>query len=156
MADEFASSIEEWMNQVDFAITLTNEDKAKITGAGAEAFTEVLKKNTPRSDVNYNAKGKSAGHANAKHGNSHRKKQHLADSITYKSGHTADNLATGDTDVGYSEHYYDFLARIINNGKKKMSPKEMANMYYSDKSQQEAQKPVEEAMLKAYKEVRGQ
>ncbi|WP_274741872.1 hypothetical protein [Lactobacillus gasseri] len=41
-----------------------------------------------------------------------------------KSGYTADKLHTGDTDVGFEGKYYDFLAKIINNGKHKMSDKE--------------------------------
>ena len=152
MANDMGEFLDTWVNKVEKGMKLSAEDKAKITGAGAEAFSQVLHDRTPRSNEIYK-RGRSAGHANAKHGNSHRKTKHLQDTITYKAGYTADKSHTGDTDVGYENKYYDFLAKIVNNGQHHMSEKRYANMHFLDKAQQEAKKAVKEAELKAYKEV---
>ncbi|WP_270254125.1 phage tail protein [Lactobacillus johnsonii] len=152
MANDMGEFLDTWVNKVEESMKLSAEDKAKITGAGAEAFSQVLHDRTPRSNEIYK-RGRSAGHANAKHGNSHRKTKHLQDTITYKAGYTADKTHTGDTDVGYENKYYDFLAKIVNNGQHHMSEKRYANMHFLDKAQQEAKKAVKEAELKAYKEV---
>lgn len=152
MANDMGEFLDNWVNKVEKGMKLSAEDKAKITGAGAEAFSQVLHDRTPRSNEIYK-RGRSAGHANAKHGNSHRKTKHLQDTITYKAGYTADKSHTGDTDVGYENKYYDFLAKIVNNGQHHMSEKRYANMHFLDKAQQEAKKPVAQAELKAYKEV---
>ncbi|MGI1820025.1 phage tail protein [Lactobacillus johnsonii] len=152
MANDMGEFLDTWVNKVEKGMKLSAEDKAKITGAGAEAFSQVLHDRTPRSNEIYK-RGRSAGHANAKHGNSHRKTKHLQDTITYKAGYTADKTHTGDTDVGYENKYYDFLAKIVNNGQHHMSEKRYANMHFLDKAQQEAKKAVKEAELKAYKEV---
>lgn len=152
MANNMGEFLDTWVNKVEKGMKLSAEDKAKITSAGAEAFSQVLHDRTPRSNEIYK-RGRSAGHANAKHGNSHRKTKHLQDTITYKAGYTADKTHTGDTDVGYENKYYDFLAKIVNNGQHHMSEKRYANMHFLDKAQQEAKKAVKEAELKAYKEV---
>lgn len=152
MANDMGEFLDTWVNKVEKGMKISAEDKAKITGAGAEAFSQVLHDRTPRSNEIYK-RGRSAGHANAKHGNSHRKTKHLQDTITYKAGYTADKSHTGDTDVGYENKYYDFLAKIVNNGQHHMSEKRYANMHFLDKAQQEAKKAVKEAELKAYKEV---
>lgn len=152
MANDMGEFLDNWVNKVEKGMKLSAEDKAKITGAGAEAFSQVLHDRTPRSNEIYK-RGRSAGHANAKHGNSHRKTKHLQDTITYKAGYTADKTHTGETDVGFENKYYDFLAKIVNNGQHHMSEKRYANMHFLDKAQQEAKKAVKEAELKAYKEV---
>lgn len=153
MANDLSDFLNDWIDSTEKGLTLSVKDKEKITGAGAEAFKQALHDRTPRSDVSYK-RGRSAGHANAKHRNNHhRKTKHLQDSITYKPGYTADKVHTGDTDVGYEDNYYDFLAKIINNGKHNMSDKELSNMYFVDKAQKEAAKSVEDAELKAFKEV---
>lgn len=152
MANDMGEFLDGWISAVEKSLTFSAEDKAKITGAGAEVFSQVLHDRTPRSNEVYK-RGRSAGHANAKHGNSHRKTKHLQDTITYKAGYTADKTHTGDTDVGYENKYYDFLAKIVNNGQHHMSEKRYANMHFLDKAQQEAKKAVKEAELKAYKEV---
>ncbi|NVO88949.1 phage tail protein [Lactobacillus rhamnosus] len=154
MADDFSSQLDNWMDSVTSSMTLTAADKAKVTGAGAEAYSRILHDQTPVSTDDYHI-GRSAGHANAKHHNAHRKTKHLRDSITYEDGYTADNLQTGDTDVGWDGHYYDFLARIINDGKHKMSAKQMSEMHFMDRAQSAARDAVAEAMAKAYKEVQG-
>ncbi len=152
MANDMGEFLDTWVNKVEKDMRLSAEDKAKITGAGAEVFSQVLHDRTPRSSEIYK-RGRSAGHANAKHGNPHRKTKHLQDTITYKAGYTADKTHTGDTDVGFEGKYYDFLAKIVNNGQHHMSEKRYANMHFLDKAQQEAKKAVKEAELKAYKEV---
>lgn len=152
MANDMEEFLDTWVNKVEKGMRLSAEDKAKITGAGAEVFSQVLHDRTPRSSEIYK-RGRSAGHANAKHGNSHRKTKHLQDAITYKAGYTADKTHTGDTDVGFEGKYYDFLAKIVNNGQHHMSEKRYANKHFLDKAQQEAKKAVKEAELKAYKEV---
>ena len=152
MAKDMEEFLENWIGKVEKGMKLSAEDKAKITGAGAEAFSQVLHDRTPRSNEIYK-RGRSAGHANAKHHNRHRKTKHLQDTITYKAGYTADKTHTGNTDVGFENKYYDFLAKIVNNGQHHMSEKRYANMHFLDKAQQEAKKAVKEAELKAYKEV---
>lgn len=152
MANDMGEFLDGWFSAIEKSLTFSAEDKAKITGAGAEVFSQVLHDRTPRSNEVYK-RGRSAGHANAKHGNSHRRTKHLQDTITYKAGYTADKSHTGDTDVGYENKYYDFLAKIVNNGQHHMSEKRYANMHFLDKAQQEAKKAVKEAELKAYKEV---
>ena len=152
MANDMGEFLDGWVSEVEKCMKLSAEDKAKITGAGAEIFSQVLHDRTPRSNEIYK-RGRSAGHANAKHGNSHRKTKHLQDTITYRAGYTADKTHTGDTDVGFEGKYYDFLAKIVNNGQHHMSPKRYKNMHFLDKAQQEAKKSVKEAELKAYKEV---
>ncbi len=74
--------LDNWIDSVEQSMKLSPEDKAKITGAGAETFSQVLHDHTPRSNEIYR-RGRSAGHANAKHHNRHRKTKHLQDSITY-------------------------------------------------------------------------
>lgn len=152
MANDMGEFLDGWISAVEKSLTFSAEDKSKITGAGAEAFSQVLHDRTPRSNEIYK-RGRSAGHANAKHGSSHRKTKHLQDTITYKAGYTADKSHTGNTDVGFENKYYDFLAKIVNNGQHHMSEKRYANMHFLDKAQQEAKKAVKEAELKAYKEV---
>lgn len=153
MTDSLDKALDEWLESIENATKLTAQDKEEITGAGAQAFSKVLHDETPRSGADYHI-GRSAGHANAKHHNSHRKTKHLQDSITYKKGYTADHLHTGDTDVGYEEHYYDFLAKIINNGVHGVpSAKQAANLGFYDRAQKKAKGPILEAMTKKYKEV---
>ena len=104
MAKDMGEFLDNWVDSVEQSMKLSAEDKAKITGAGAEAFSKVLHDRTPRSNEIYR-RGRSAGHVNAKHGNSHRKTKHLQDIITYKAGYTADKTHTGDTDVGFEGKY---------------------------------------------------
>lgn len=138
--------INDWYNQLEKKVTLTKAEKAEITGAGASAFAKTLKRNTPRSDGSGYSK---AGHAK------HHKRAHLADSITFKDGYAAGSY-TGDTDTGYTDHYFDFLAKIINNGRKrKMSAKEQANMHFWDKSFSQAKTSVTQAMSDKYRQILG-
>jgi hypothetical protein len=146
---DFGDALNEWLRQVDAYVTLSAAERGEITEAGAKAYAEVLKEMTPRSDIDYSKGRHSAGHATK------RKRGHLADSITYKGGFTADNLNTGDTDVGYDNHYFDFLARLISDGQKKMSAKELANTHFTDRAQEAAKERVYAAMKAKYDELHG-
>lgn len=137
-------NLNEWLEQIEAATNLSTEDVGKITGAGAEAYSEVLKEHTPVSSVDYSKGGKTTGHA------SKRKTKHLKDAITFKDGHTADGVYNGNTDVGFESQYYDFVARIVNNGKKKMSAKEAQNLHFVDKATEDAKEKVFEAEKEAY------
>lgn len=123
---------------------MNEHQKAEVTGAGAEAYKKVLRKNTPKSDVDYSRKSVTVG-------KSGHKSAHLADQIDYKAG-VADGMETGDTDVSFGEKN-DFLVRILNDGKKRMSAKEMANLHFVDRSQSEARDDIAEAMEKKMDEV---
>lgn len=139
-------NLEDWLNTVENSVNLSASDKAEITGAGAKAFEKVLHDETPRSDENY-SKGRTVGHSKG------RKTKHLQDMITYQDGYTAEGQHTGDTDVGFDGKYYAFLAKIINNGKHKMSSKELANTHFVDRAQEKAKEAVFEAEQKKYKEL---
>lgn len=154
MAD-LNEALNKWYEQVDKAMTLSADDKDKITGAGAEVFSKILHDYTPRSNIKYTRKGRSAGHANKKHGNKHRKTKHLQDTITYKAGYLADGFHTGDTDVGWDNHYYDFLAKIVNNGVHQMSEKQIANKNFYDRALEASKDAVIDAEKKAYEELMG-
>lgn len=154
MAD-FDEQLNEWFDSVAKAVNLSLNEQSEITGAGAQAYQKVLKQNTPRSNVDYSLGGKSAGHANAKHGNKHRKTEHIADMITYKPGFEANGLHTGSTAVGWQGRYYAFIAKITNNGKKQMSAKQVKNMHFKDRSEKEAADAVRQAIAKKYREVTG-
>ncbi|WP_262316413.1 phage tail protein [Lacticaseibacillus parakribbianus] len=148
-SDDFGDAIKEWYKQLESAVTLTAAERGEITAAGAAAYVKVLKRMTPRSHVDYSKGGKRAGHATRK------KRAHLADQYRYKDGYTADGLNTGDTDVGQSDHYFDFLARLLNDGQKKMSTKELANLHFTDRAQEAAKGDVFAAMLAKYQQLTG-
>ena len=62
MANDMGEFLNNWVNEVEKGMKLSVEDKAKITGEGAEAFSTVLHDHTPRSNEIYR-RGRSAGHA---------------------------------------------------------------------------------------------
>lgn len=154
MAD-LDKQLEDWYQSVNKVADLSVEQKSEITGAGAKAYAKILKEQTPRSDINYSKRGRSVGHANAKHHNSHRKTQHLADMITFSPGDEISGAHTGTTSVGWDGKYYAFLAKIINNGKKGASPLQISEMHFKDKAEIMARNEVLQAMAKKYKEVIG-
>lgn len=49
MANDMGEFLDTWVNKVEKGMKLSAEDKAKITGAGAETFSQVLHDRTPRS-----------------------------------------------------------------------------------------------------------
>lgn len=143
-----------WYQKVEDAAKLSPKQKAEITGAGAKAFASALKKATPVSSENYNG-GRSVGHNNALHGKKARKTKHLRDSITYKPGFTSDRLFSGDTSVGFEDKYQAMVARFVNNGTAGMSQKEVKNMHFIEKAQNEAKNEMLRAEAEKYKEVMG-
>lgn len=151
---DLAKGLDDWMNQVEDALKLTPTQRGEITGAGAEIYARILKRNTPMSTEGY-IKGRSVGHNNAKHGKKPRKTKHLRDSITYKSGFTSDGIHTGSTSVGFDSPYQAMVARFVNNGIQGMSAKQIHNMHFKDKSEIEAKDAVLLAEAKKYKEVTG-
>jgi len=139
-----------WLNQVEKAANPSQPERAAITGAGAAVFAKTLKENTPRSNIDYSVgKGKRAGHAKK------RKTKHLQDTITYTAGEIVGGVPTGDTDVGFGDgkdaHYYDFVARITNDGKKQMSKQEKQNWHFANRAEIESQPAIAAAMAAALK-----
>lgn len=151
---ELDEGLEKWLKQVESATKLSINDQAEITGAGAKAYSEILKKNTPMSTESYSS-ARSVGHTNAKHGKKPRKSKHLRDSITYKAGFTMDGMKSGDTSVGFDSPYEALVARFVNNGTARMSAKQIKNMHFKDRSEVEATRVVLEAEASKYKEVTG-
>lgn len=152
MANDFDDKLEDWLKSVEKKYDLTAEQKSKITGAGAAVFAEVLKNNTPVSSERYNS-GRSVGHTNWKHNEKPRKTKHLRDSITFKPGFTSGKIHSGNTTVGFDSKYQAMVARYVNNGTAGMSPKEIKNMHFIEKSQLEAKNAVLKAEAQAFKEV---
>jgi hypothetical protein len=143
---EFADVMNDWLKQVEKTANPDQVTRTAITGAGAAVFAEQLKQDTPRSNIDYSVgKSRQAGHAKK------RKTKHLQDSITYTPGSIVGGVPTGDTDVGFENHYFDFVARITNDGRKKMSPKEQANQHFADRAMIKSQPVIAAAMAAAFK-----
>ena len=53
MANDMGEFLDGWVSEVEKCMKLSAEDKAKITGAGAEIFSQVLHDRTPRSNEIY-------------------------------------------------------------------------------------------------------
>lgn len=149
MAEDFGTAMNEWLNKVEHAAVPTTAEQGQITGAGAKVFAESLREHTPRSNIDYGLGGKQAGHAKQ------RKFEHLQDSITYEPGILAGGQPAGSTDVGFEDHYFDFVARITNNGRKIMTPKIQANMGFADRAQAESAGAIRDAMVAKLKELKG-
>ena len=143
-----------WYEQVEKTAKLTPTQKAQITGAGAKVFANSLKQTTPMSSEHYSG-GRSVGHNNQLHGKKPRKTKHLRDSITYKPGFTSDGLFSGDTSVGFDSKYQAMVARFVNNGTAGMSQKEVKNMHFIEKAQNQAKNEMLKAEAEKYKEVMG-
>jgi len=60
MAKDMGEFLENWIDSVEKGMKLSAEDKAKITGTGAEPFRKVLHDHTPRSNE-INRRRRSAG-----------------------------------------------------------------------------------------------
>lgn len=154
MVADLDEDLLKWYQKVEDAAKLSPNQKAEITGAGAKAFASALKKATPVSSENYSG-GRSVGHNNALHGKKARKTKHLQDSITYKPGFTSDGLFSGDTSVGFEDKYQAMVARFVNNGTAGMSQKEVKNMHFIEKAQNEAKDEMLRAEAEKYKEMIG-
>lgn len=144
MVADLIDQLNEFYEDIRGKVDLTESQKAEVTGAGAEAYVKILKKNTPKSDIDYSQKSVDVGRSGTKN-------SHLVDDIQYKKG-VSDGLHTGDTDVSFGEKN-DFLVHILNDGKKKMSLKEQANVHFLERSQSEARNDIAEAMRKKLDEV---
>lgn len=149
---DFADGLDELYKKLEKAAKLNVKKRSEITGAGAHVFAEVLKENTPVSGESY-SKGRSVGHNNAKHGKTPRKTKHLKDSITYKEGFNHNKLPTGDTAVGFDSKYAALVGRFVNNGTRDMSPKELKNMHFFDRSAVEARQAVLKAEAERMKQL---
>lgn len=151
MAD-LDEQLEDWYKKVVKTVDLSAEQKSKITGAGAKAFAIALRTTTPKSSEHYKG-GRSVGHNNRLHGKKPRKTKHLRDSITYVPGYTSDKLKSGDTSVGFENPYQAMVARFVNNGTAGMSQKEIKNMHFIEKAQQESKDAILQAEAEKYKEM---
>lgn len=151
---DLSDDLLKWYEQIEKNAKLTPAQKAEISGAGAKAFASALKQTTPVSSENYSG-DRSVGHNNALHGKKARKTKHLRDSITYKPGFTSDGLFSGDTSVGFENKYQAMVARFVNNGTAGMSQKEVKNMHFIEKAQNEVKNEMLKAEAEKYKEVMG-
>lgn len=142
---DLEDQLNEFYNHVVDKMSFNPDQKAKITGAGAEAYAKVLEKNTPKSSIDYSNKSVDVGRSG-------KKVRHLREDIKYKAGYVDENVETGDTDVGFNSKD-DFLISIINDGKKKMSSKEQANLHFIDRSQADARDDIAKAMSDKLDEV---
>lgn len=135
MADDmdFEGQLNAWMNGIEKKAKLSLKDKIELTSAGAEAFKKVLEEETP-----YNAE---SNH-----------KVHLKDAITYNPGKNADNLPNGATDVGWDKDHA-YIARIVNDGQKVMTPKRVAQLHFKDHAVEKARTLVSEAQKKVYQQI---
>lgn len=135
MADDldFAGQLDKWASDISNKIKLSAAQKAIINSAGAEVFYKVLREETP-----YNP------HI--------RTDKHMRDTIVYQPGKNVDNLPNGDTDVGWDKDHA-YIARIMNDGKKKMSAKEQAQLHFKDHAVEKARPLVEEAKARAYRMI---
>ena len=134
MADDnnFVGQLEGWYNQIVKRAKLTTAQKTEINTAGAKVFQEVLREETPY--------------------NPDRKGVHMRDAITFVPGKNADNLPNGATDVGWDKDHA-YIARIMNDGKKKMSPKEQAQLHFKDHAVEKARPLVLAAKAEAYRRI---
>lgn len=137
--------LDDFYEKIKGKMSFTPDQKAEITGAGAKAYAKVLKKNTPKSTIDY-----SQGPIDV--GKSGQKTSHLRDDLQYKPG-ISDGFQTGDTDISFGEKN-DFLVRIINDGlKRNPSPKEQANQHFLERSQSESRDDIAKAMDQKMNEV---
>lgn len=146
MANNFEDALSEFYNHAEKMVNLDEKQRSEVTSAGAEAFSNALKEVTPKSAVSYATGPKKSGKG-AKH------RQHLVDTITYVPGKNADGLENGDTAVGFQYKDDDFLVHIINDGKKKMSTKEMKNLHFLERAEANARDEMGKAMSRKIAEV---
>lgn len=129
MSDDFEEQLNGWLEQVTNDATVTLEEQAQITGAGAEVFAKSLEQHTP-----YDA---------------NRQHKHLRDSIIFDPGKTVDGKA-GDTDVGFTENKA-YIARFLNDGTKKMVP-----THFREEAEADSKNSVLAAMEAKYRELKGE
>lgn len=123
------SALEDWLKQVKELTSLTPDEQAKITGAGALVFKEKLEETTRKK--HYDHKRESGS------------REHLADDIVIQKS-DVDNRKTGVSSVGWSDGMNANIARWLNDGSKKLTGDHfVTNLQNSDE--------VKEAVLLAEK-----
>lgn len=100
------NALEDWLKQVKELTSLTPDEQAKITIAGALVFKERLEETTRKK--HYDHKRKSGG------------REHLADDIVIQKS-DVDNRKTGVSSVGWSDGMNANIARWLNDGSKKLT-----------------------------------
>lgn len=130
---DFERQLDSWINSIENRAKLSVAEKTAMTTAGAEALKKVLVEETP-----YNSD------------NQH--KTHLRDAITYKPGKNVDNLPNGATDVGWDKDHA-YIARIVNDGQKVMTPKRVSQLHFKDHAVEKAKPLVLEAQRKVYQQI---
>ena len=126
--DDFNTQLEAWFNSIKDTLSMSAKQKAKMTGAGAKVFADILRDETP-----YNPHIKTD--------------RHLRDCIMFKAGKTLDNLQTGNTDVGFSKDKA-YIARFLNDGTKKM-----VATHFRANAIEKATEPVKRAEALAFNEM---
>lgn len=137
MADDFESQWNDVLKELTKKVRLSAKQKAVVTGAGAEVYKEYLKQETP---VNEN-------HSNGS--------PHLKDTIHYTIGkkYNGQRSQDGSTDVGFEKGEKTRIAYIVNNGSRKMSPKEISNMHFMERALQKSIGNVKNAEIMAIKKI---
>lgn len=121
---ELDTQMQSWLRGVKDLIPDTTV-KSAMTAAEAQAYVEVLRKNTPRSSNN-----------NEKYG-------HLQDNIAIQNS-DVDGIANGNALAGFKKKAY--VARFLNDGTVKM-----AATHFVDNSRKESQEAAFKAGMKVYK-----
>ena len=125
---ELDNQMQSWLHDVKDLIPSTSV-KSAMTAAEAKAYTEVLRKNTPRSK-----------NIDSKYG-------HLQDNITIQNS-DVDGVVNGNSLAGFKKKAY--VARFLNDGTVKM-----AATHFVDNSRREAQEAVFKAGAEVYKAKTG-
>lgn len=125
---ELDAQMQSWLHGVKDLIP-DKSVKSAMTAAEAKAYTEVLRKNTPRSNDK-----------DSKYG-------HLQDNIATQNK-DVDGIDNGNSLVGFKKKAY--VARFLNDGTVKMSA-----THFVDNSRREAQEAVFKAGMEVYKAKTG-
>lgn len=125
---ELGAQMQSWLHGVRDLIPNTSV-KSAMTAAEAQAYAEVLRKNTPRSD------------------NDDSKYGHLQDNIAIQNS-DVDGIVNGNTLAGFGKKAY--IARFLNDGTVKM-----AATHFVDDSRRESQEAAFKAGMAVYKAKTG-
>ena len=121
-----------WLDNVVRTQHLSNAEKAKITGVGAEVLSQHLENVTKEKHYRTRIKGRSD--------------THLADSITYRRTNI-DGVRTGVSTVGFTPEKAH-IARFLNDG-----TKYIAADHFVDNARIEAKPEVVAAETEAYQKL---
>lgn len=122
--------MQDWLGSIERK-TISTEQQAQITEAGAKVFAEHLKAE---------AEKHRSSHNDVKYG-------HLADNVVYQAT-DIDKEKNGNSTVGFGKKA--FVARFLNDGTVKMKP-----THFVDNVRQESQAEVFAAQKKKYEELTG-